>query len=181
MKPIQMGSRTGKSIDEWAREVHALAVEKGWWQEDDSDEAVQVRVDLAAIALMHLELSKELELYREGKAGGNGVGQEDEEFDPYELLEQLSEEQVDILSRLALIHSEISEAVEAVIAGQLERIGGALGDQQPKPEGMVVELGDAVIRSMDLCGAYKLSIEEAIRLKHLYNKTRPFRHGGKKA
>ena len=49
-----------------------------------------------------------------------------------------------------------------------------------KPEGVAVELADCVIRIMDYCGHAGIDIEEAIRIKHEYNKTRPYRHGGKK-
>jgi hypothetical protein len=38
-----------------------------------------------------------------------------------------------------------------------------------------------VIRILDLCGALGIDLEEAMRMKHEYNKTRPYRHGGKKA
>ena len=49
-----------------------------------------------------------------------------------------------------------------------------------KPEGVAVELADCVIRILDYCGHAGIDIEEAIRIKHEYNKTRPYRHGGKK-
>ena len=54
------------------------------------------------------------------------------------------------------------------------------GTTNTKPEGTLIELADAVIRIMDLCGKHKWDLETAIRLKHEYNKTRPHRHGGKK-
>lgn len=176
-----------KSIEDWQREVHALAVEKGWWDEPTTDEAadadLEVRLKLAALTIMHGKLSEDVEAIREGRDEGDEVDPDpaDEDFDPWPLIETLSDDQVDILSRIALIHSELSEAAEAVVAGQLERVGGHLGAEQAKPEGMVVELADATIRAMDLCGALELSLEESIRLKHLYNKTRSHRHGGKKA
>lgn len=49
-----------------------------------------------------------------------------------------------------------------------------------KPEGVAVELADCVIRILDYCGHAGIDLEEAIRIKHEYNKSRPYRHGGKK-
>lgn len=82
------------------------------------------------------------------------------------------------LERLALVHSEISEAVEEVRKGT-EPIYTNPGSE--KPEGELIELADAVIRIMDYCGSKGWSLEGAILLKHEFNKTRPYRHGGKKA
>lgn len=48
-----------------------------------------------------------------------------------------------------------------------------------KPEGEAVELADAVIRVMDYFGLKGWDLEEAIKAKHIYNKTRSHRHGGK--
>lgn len=52
--------------------------------------------------------------------------------------------------------------------------------ERRKPEGVAVELADCMIRILDYCGHAGIDIEEAIRIKHEYNKTRPYRHGGKK-
>lgn len=49
-----------------------------------------------------------------------------------------------------------------------------------KPEGIAIELADCVIRILDYCAYAGIDIAEAIRIKHEYNKTREFRHGGKK-
>ena len=56
----------------------------------------------------------------------------------------------------------------------------ACSAQSKKPEGVAVELADCMIRILDYCGHAGIDIEEAIRIKHEYNKTRPYRHGGKK-
>jgi NTP pyrophosphatase (non-canonical NTP hydrolase) len=84
-------------------------------------------------------------------------------------------EDFSVPEKLALIHSEVSEALEAYRNGEplLHVVNG-------KPEGMTAELADVVIRVADLCGALGVDLERAIALKHAYNATRPFRHGGKK-
>lgn len=52
--------------------------------------------------------------------------------------------------------------------------------QSKKPKGVAVELADCLLRILDYCGYAGIDIEEALRLKHEYNKTRSYRHGGKK-
>lgn len=85
-----------------------------------------------------------------------------------------------IPEKLALIHSEISEALEEYRSGRrLEE--WTRFKLSSKPEGFGVELADAVIRIADLCGYLGLDLAEMISEKHRYNKTRPQRHGGKRA
>lgn len=93
---------------------------------------------------------------------------------------------------IALIHSELSEALEEMRAGNKIRPGApvpmlyysgggyvATGPTKActKPEGVAVELADAVIRIADLCGHLGIDLEAAIALKMEYNETRPFKHG----
>lgn len=49
-----------------------------------------------------------------------------------------------------------------------------------KPEGIPIELADVIIRVLDYCGYAGIDIDATISQKHEYNKTRPYRHGGKK-
>ena len=67
---------------------------------------------------------------------------------------------VNIPEKLCLIHSEISEALEAL------RSGDSIGE----------ELADAVIRIMDLAEYLDINLDYEIGIKHEYNKLRPFKH-----
>lgn len=48
-----------------------------------------------------------------------------------------------------------------------------------KPCGVVIELADCVIRIFNLAKELGLDIQEGIRLKAIYNDTRPYKHGKK--
>ena len=48
-----------------------------------------------------------------------------------------------------------------------------------KPEGIAVEMADCIIRILDWCGKEGVDIDAIIRMKHEYNTTRPYKHGGK--
>lgn len=66
---------------------------------------------------------------------------------------------------IALMHSELSEALEAL--------------RKDDEEDFAVELADAVIRIADLCGYCDIDLEEVIEEKMKYNETRPYKHGKK--
>lgn len=79
----------------------------------------------------------------------------------------------------ALIHSEISEAFEE-FRNNHDPTETYFNEGNLKPEGVGVELADAIIRILDLCAKYGIDIDTCIAIKHEFNKTRPYRHGGKK-
>ena len=68
---------------------------------------------------------------------------------------------------IALMHSELSEALEAYRKGD---------------DGHVVEeFADVLIRIFDMCAARGMDLERAVKEKMAFNKTRPYRHGNKLA
>lgn len=83
------------------------------------------------------------------------------------------------MEKLVLIHSELSEALEEYRDGRYftEIYYGEKG----KPEGIPIELADAFIRLADLAVIYGIDLPKAIEIKQEFNRTRPYRHGGKRA
>lgn len=76
---------------------------------------------------------------------------------------------------IALCHSELSEALEAFRNGEPM----AWTNDDGKIEGVAIELADCIIRILDWAGHEDLDMETFVWRKHEYNKTRPYRHGGK--
>lgn len=75
--------------------------------------------------------------------------------------------------RLLLIHSEVSEATEAL------RDGNPPDDKIPLFTSVEAELADVVIRTMDMGVVSNHRVAEAVLAKLLYNSNRPYRHGRK--
>lgn len=80
---------------------------------------------------------------------------------------------VDIPLQLALIHAEVSEALECWRAGNMT----VCVRRDGKPEGFPSELIDVVIHALGLAHALGIDVQEEVLRKHRYNKTRPHMHG----
>jgi|GEM_PF-1659784 len=89
-----------------------------------------------------------------------------------------TEKERSIVEQIALMHSELSEAVEALREDNPPAWADASNDL--KPEGWAIELADCVIRIMDTLFHYGIDLEQLIKQKMKYNESRPYRHGGKK-
>ena len=84
------------------------------------------------------------------------------------------DEEISIPEIIALCHSELSEALEAYRNKE-----PMVWINDGKPDGIAVEMCDCVIRIFDLLSKEDIDIAETILLKHMYNTTRPYKHGGK--
>lgn len=101
------------TINEWSKEAHQLAKEKGWYDKPRSD-----------------------------------------------------------VEALSLIADEVHEAIDELNKGLPFTYYHGVS-----PKGELIELADVALRLLDYCGYKGYDLEAAMRLKHDYNTTRPYRHG----
>lgn len=82
------------------------------------------------------------------------------------------DEPVEDGTRLALIHSEVSEALEVVRHDE-----HAPSEKCPGVSHLAEELADIVIRVFDFAGYKDIDLARAIEAKVQYNLSRPHKHG----
>lgn len=166
----------GKTVlKEAFEEFHKNAREKGWWKPYEIEGSTKLRMltadeILSKIMLIVTELAEAVEEVR--KPGSDpkevyyvGAGPE------YNVSEGLAE-------KIPYDEWKKRRGYQAM----LEMQGKEAADKtQPKPEGFGVEIADAFIRIGDLVEAMGVDIGPMIKTKHEYNRSRPIRHGGKRA
>lgn len=167
-----------RNIRDWQYEVHKTARNKGWWDPQSPAEQ-QVAQDLAIITLLHRNLSAEVEALRKGEAPpSKKITREQAE----QTVRAMHSARVLMLSKLALIHSEVSEAAESIYDSEwVASYDLQYAESSKKPEGLLSELADVVIRCFDLAGYLGIELSRGISVKHRFNKTRKHKHGGKLA
>lgn len=75
--------------------------------------------------------------------------------------------------QLMLMVTELGECAEYL----RKKEQPAMDDKVPSLTGEAAELADVLIRIFHYCGKRGINLGEAVRLKHEYNITRPYRHG----
>jgi len=160
-------------IAEAQQVVYDWAGSKGWNDEailDPDADPTPVEKQLATIAFIHFRLSQELELIRAGQPTTGFLDSISVSIPGFDKVEGINI--VKVLAKLALVHSEVSEATEAAMLGQIKTT-----TEEGKPEGLGVELSDVDIRTLHLRGLLGLDAQKDFDLKMAYNAQRPQKHG----
>lgn len=157
---------TGQSgaLNSLCEVINEWATKKGW-NEDESQMTPRevTRHSAEMIALMHSELSECLEFLRK-----NGV-----EACPHCPSKITTYRGLDLTDGYIWVCSMCSR--EHV--GRPPECVPQMDDHVPSLTGESAELADVLIRIFHYCGRRGIDLGEAVRLKHEYNTSRPFRHG----
>ena len=175
-------------MNKFAQEVHENAVNHGWWEEPRSFGEI--------IALCHSELSEALEefrakrpmLYAEGeKPKGIAVELADciirvmdwlgkEEFDVDELL---------LEARTAVMCDVPCRIYNATLGDSIARwhlllsLAYSCWCRESGTHASALRMARCVCEISEWSAAEGVDLETVLHIKHDYNKTRPYRHGGK--
>lgn len=138
------------TIKELMKESHKTAVEKGFWEIDCP--LCKGKGEHQNPAITHI--SHIITCY-----GCHGTGKSKSSRNDGELI--------------ALMHSELSETLEAL------RHGNPKSEHLPEFTSVEEEIADLMIRVGDFCEARHIRLEEAIIAKMEFNKSREYKHGKK--
>ena len=177
------------------REAHAIAKEHGWWDEE--------RTFGDCIALVHSELSEALEAYREKHIwtdwrqlqtypNGQPVGVGSELADVVIRVADMAEHDgVDLASEIETLRRENDERdmTGRTFGDWISDLHASLSFSYESREwdGYAARgfpsweelLADCVAGVQRMAAHYGIDLDAAIEAKMAYNRTRPYRHGGK--
>ena len=170
------------TLTDLQREAHAIAKDHGWWDEE--------RTFGELIALVHSELSEALEAYRETKwhlsdadvqiltaealrQGKKPVGVASELADVVIRVADMAEWYEWKLPKRQLLAFDPNESFGEHIVSAHEMLSGVRGSEP------AVVLSDFVEYIRAMASHYGIDLDAAIAAKMFYNRTRPYRHGGK--
>ena len=175
------------------REAHAIALSKGWWDEE--------RTFGDLIALVHSELSEALEAYRDEVLPSK----------PHLLSTKVASELADVVIRVADMaewfkidlaksleeDEDLGEAKQAYLehrmSGNLDSFGEWIAaihedmadaadagyHQRNGGDNLGAHLVSVIWMVQEMASHYGIDLDAAIEAKMEYNRTRSYRHGGK--
>lgn len=164
-------SATPYSLNSLAREAHATAVEKGFWD--------GTRNPFEVLCLVHSEVAEATECIRKGQWTNEhhfiskpGV--------KYPNLRQMDGRRGYEVCLGMRERPGYPGAFEEDWRELTPALGLELG-YEVKPVGLPSELADIIIRVLDFAAQQRIDLDSAVIEKMEYNATRPAKHGGKLA
>lgn len=192
-------------MTKFAKEVHAVSVEHGWWEGEENND-----ID-TKIALIHAEWSEALEEYRAGRpmvwrvcleSGDVCMGESCSEWvdggceldemahKPEGIAVELVDGVIRILDLMAakemmaadLGYLSYGECTLPQLVAALHSFVSLAGIAlyAHKIDEAEASLNRCIYWTFHWLKAQGVDMDEILRLKHEYNKTRPYRHGGKR-
>ena len=177
------------NYNDWAKEIHENAVKHGWYDKPISQ--------YEYAALFHSEISEAFEEYRKGMpdvywdcgATGRDTHRHQE---PHGIAIELIDLAIRLLDYGAAHEMDIPQCTKynyskgwfskdtliLTIAGFHEHITLLMGLAEYQEQ--VEHISTILFKIQSYCEDNGLDFETLLRLKHEYNKTRPYRHGGKR-
>lgn len=156
-QPIYITNLLSDSLNALCTIVNDWAETKGWNEGEDS-----VQRKSSDIALMHSELSECLEFIRTKVICPHCGGKDTELFEDRG------------------VNSLWACQGDCLIVGTgntFVALNSVPDDHVPSLSGESAELADVLIRIFHYCGRRNINLGEAVRLKHEYNLSRPYKHG----
>lgn len=171
----QPAPKSTEGLNALAQGIHENAVAHGWWETNPEFPEIA--------ALCHSELSEALTEYRNGKpmlccVDGKPEGIAIELADCIiRILDYCARRRIDIDEALSVRQSVTDDfgALPELIAECHYRLSMAYKEVEPRS----LYLAETISLIKYWCASNDVVIEEVIRVKHEYNKARPYRHGGK--
>lgn len=169
-------------LNKFAKEVHENAVKHGWWDAERSFGEV--------IALIHSELSEALEEYRNGHAptetyyskGGKPEGIPSELADVViRVLDWCGHENITLNTKIIKNNDNFIKKMIAENYKMLPFADGIASSHSDISSWYNDEADIEAVISGVFCMSsfYGIDLESAMLEKHNFNKTRPYKHGGK--
>ena len=180
-------------LSDLAHAVHVIAVGKGWWGNTTVDSGSKMhRSDVdeyrkawqglkrdfgSVLALVHSEVSEVLEEYR----ANHGYNETYYKLvlKPEGERESVGEHEIRVGDE-GQFQYQMYPYIEGGSWTDLSFSDSDLLGYYCEPCGIPTESADIIIRVLDYCAAYGIDIDRALQEKVEFNKTRAYKHGGKK-